>query len=194
MNDKIQIAVSACLLGHKVRYDAKEKKQIIIIDVFINKYADAIELVPFCPEVAIGLSVPRDKIQLVTDKNGQKGKQIRLLGVADHTLDVTHELQSYTEKFLLQYPDIKYYIVKSKSPSCGYGSTPLFFAPFGFAEDSAASRKVKKPEDYEQTGFTSGLFVQTLQVLKPELVIIEETQLDTEQACEMLVQRIQNTA
>ncbi|MCU7939146.1 MAG: DUF523 domain-containing protein [gamma proteobacterium symbiont of Bathyaustriella thionipta] len=192
MTYKTQIAVSACLLGQKVRYDGKTKKHALIIDMFLNKGLSTVELIPFCPEVAIGLGVPREKIQVIRNKD----KQIRLVGVEDHTLDVTHELQSYAENFLLQYPDIKYYIVKSKSPSCGYQSTPLFISQV----DDEKSGLMKKHDNYnynynynyEQAELTSGLFVQTLQTIEPELVIIEETQFDSEEACLMFFQQIQN--
>jgi len=188
---KTQIAVSACLLGQKVRYDGKEKKHLLIMDFFLNRYSDRVDIVPFCPEVAIGLGVPRTKIQLINYRYEQKDEQIRLVGVEDHTLDVTYELQLYTEKFLLQYPDIKYYIVKSKSPSCGYQSTPLFIAQFISPADAENDSLLKKQDVYEYAELTSGLFVQTLQALKPEIVIIEETQLDSEQACLRFFQQAQ---
>lgn len=191
MTYKTQIAVSACLLGQKVRYDGKEKKHELIMDVFLDKYSDTVDIVPFCPEMAIGLGVPRAKIQLVNYRYGQKDEQIRLVGVEDHTLDVTYELQLYTEKFLLQYPDIKYYIVKSKSPSCGYQSTPLFIAQFISPADAENDSLLKKQDVYEYAELTSGLFVQTLQALKPEIVIIEETQLDSEEACLRFFQQAQ---
>ena len=168
MADKIKIAVSACLLGQKVRYDAQEKGHELIINYFMQQHSDILELLPFCPEVAIGLSVPRAKIQLQQEKD----KTIRVVGVENHRLDVTSELQSYAERFLLQQPDIRAYIVKSKSPSCAYQSSPVFFGT-------------------KQTGLSSGMFVQTLKKIKSELLIIEETQLDSEQACLTLLQQIQ---
>ena len=161
------------------------------MDVFLDNYSDTVDIVPFCPEVAIGLGVPRAKIQLVSYRYGQKDEQIRLVGVEDHTLDVTYELQSYTENFLLQYPDIKYYIVKSKSPSCGYQSTPLFIAQFISPTDAENDSLLKKQDVYEYAELTSGLFVQTLQALKPEIVIIEESQLDSEEACLRFFQQAQ---
>ena len=95
MADKIKIAVSACLLGQKVRNDAQEKRHELIINYFMQQHSDILELLPFCPEVAIGLSVPRAKIQLQQEKD----KTIRVVGVENHRLDVTSELQSYAERF-----------------------------------------------------------------------------------------------
>ncbi len=159
----MNIAVSACLLGQKVRYDGREKKHSVIIDFFSQYCSDTITLVPFCPEVDIGLSVPRAKIHLVDTK-----KMVRVVGVSDPTLDVTAGLQQYAHNFLLKHPDIQYYIVKSKSPSCGYQSTPISTS---FTSDR----------------LTSGLFVQILKQIKTDLVFIEESQLTSVEACLALI-------
>ena len=164
------IAVSACLLGQPVRYDGQEKSQPLIIDFFVHRHSDRIKLVPFCPEVGAGLGVPRAKIQLVQ----QKGQPIRVLGVKNHTLDVTDAIQSYAREFLQQHPEVCFFIVKSRSPSCGHRSTPLF----------ADTRPVDVLE------LTSGLFVQTLLGLKPQVKIVEETQFITEQDCQQFLQQV----
>ncbi len=176
MIEKIKIAVSACLLGQRVRYDGREKTHSVIVDFFLNHSSNKscskqIEIVPFCPEVAIGLSVPRPKIQIVKGKD----EQIRVLGVNNHRLDVTESLKLYAENFLQQHPDIRYFIVKSKSPSCGFQSTPLFELP------------EKEKSEYKQIDLTSGLFVQTLLILKPEQKIIEEARLTSRNDCFKLI-------
>ncbi|MCK5647275.1 MAG: DUF523 domain-containing protein [Gammaproteobacteria bacterium] len=189
MTDKPVVAVSACLLGHRVRYDGREKKHSLIVDSFLNKFSDKVELVPFCPEVAIGLSVPRAKIQVVKETH----EQIRLVGVEDHRLDVTQPLKLYAESFLQQYPDIRGFIVKSKSPSCGFQSTPLFerlAQEKGSCEEHAEGTLPNAEGSYKQLGFTSGLFVQSVLILKPGLQIIEETQLTTENACLNFIQNL----
>jgi len=188
LNTKPQIAISACLLGQMVRYDGKEKKQPLIVAFFLNKkylqynLSGTVEVVPFCPEVGIGLGVPRAKIQAVR----QKDEQIRIVGVENHTWDVTEALKSYAEHFLQQYPDIQYFIVKAKSPSCGYQSTPLFQALIPVQAKQCAQEEQK----VEQIALVSGLFVQTILELKPQLHIIDETCLSTEQSCLSLLQQI----
>lgn len=57
---KKSIAISACLLGHKVRYDGAHQENKIII----QRLADRFNIIAVCPEVEIGLDVPRDKIEL----------------------------------------------------------------------------------------------------------------------------------
>ncbi len=177
MSHRFQIAVSACLLGQRVRYDGEEKTHSIMVDIYHKHFSDKINLVPFCPEVGIGLSVPRSKIQVVTiqelesdsdSKPTFNDEQTRVLGVENHRLDFTSPLISYAKRFIEQNPEIDIFIVKSKSPSCGYQSTPMF---------------KQTQEGYQPNGFTSGLFVQTLLEMKPEVCIFEESQLNSRESC-----------
>lgn len=165
--EKLQIAISACVLGEPVRYDGKSKRHALIVDIFTRQLNEQVELIPFCPEMGIGLGAPRDKIELVR----QKDESIRVLGVEDHTWDVTHELQSYTEVFLKKYPNLDYFIVKSRSPSCGYNTTPVF-------------------SNGSEVAVDSGMFVQTLLAIKPGLNIINESQLVSEQDCLNFIRKI----
>jgi uncharacterized protein YbgA (DUF1722 family)/uncharacterized protein YbbK (DUF523 family) len=107
---KIPVGISSCLLGEQVRYDGGHK-----YDLFINqRLANLLEFRPFCPEVAIGLGIPRAPIRLVKTADG-----IRVQGVDDPTLDVTDRLAAYGNKTAQGLDDICGYIFKSRSPSCG---------------------------------------------------------------------------
>ena len=189
LNNKPQIAISACLLGHKVRYDGKEKK--LPVEQFpAFRHFEQVEFIPFCPEVGIGLGVPRAKIQLVREQ-----QQIRLLGVENHRWDGTEELSSYAQNFLQQYPDINCYVVKSKSPSCGYQSTALFVRKIISDNGDLSDYE----QAYEQLSVTSGLFVQTILQLRPRLLIMDEIQFmqllnSGEQACLKFIQQLDVTS
>jgi uncharacterized protein YbbK (DUF523 family) len=116
---RVEVAISACLAGQRVRYDGADK-------AFAGTamLEQALVLVPVCPEVGAGLSVPRPAVQLVSTATGP-----RALGRDDPTLDVTEALQDFAKTSALtlrQYPALCGYIWKSRSPSCGLGSTPLF--------------------------------------------------------------------
>lgn len=183
---KVKIAISACLLGQRVRYDGREKIQAHIVDCFFHEFTEKVDVIPFCPEVAIGLGVPRPKIQVVRKKD----QRIRILGVEDYRWDVTDALKLYAEDFLQLYPDISHFVVKSKSPSCGYQSTALYEREV-IKRDSG--HEMAQPEQhYRQIGLVSGLFVQTILELKPQLHISDETCLSTKQACLHLLQQIEN--
>ena len=59
----IRIGISACLLGQEVRFDGGHKRSDFLVDIF----GPFVEFVPVCPEVEIGLGVPRETLRLVRD-------------------------------------------------------------------------------------------------------------------------------
>lgn len=101
-----KILISACLIGDKVRYDGGHNKSLLI-DQLLEKY----ELVPFCPEVEGGLSVPRE----VAERKG-KDKVITIKG-----RDVTRNYLEAAQKAYLicSYLGIETAILKEGSPACG---------------------------------------------------------------------------
>lgn len=107
---KIRLGVSSCLLGQRVRYDGNHKRDVYINDALGRHF----EFVPVCPEVAIGLGVPRPPIRLV----GSVARP-HAVGLDDPTLDVTEALAAYGRRQARALDDISGYIFKSKSPSCG---------------------------------------------------------------------------
>ena len=62
----IRIAVSGCLLGEEVRYDGGHRRS----ETVAGALGEAFELVSECPEVGIGLGVPRPKIRLEREPGG----------------------------------------------------------------------------------------------------------------------------
>ena len=117
-NIKPCIAISACLLGENVRYNGENKLFPHITGFFTEKAI----LTPICPEVGAGLSVPRPPVQLVENND-----EIKVLGVEDNSLEVTHALTAYSENYCLKHAgDFEAVILKARSPSCGIHSTPVF--------------------------------------------------------------------
>lgn len=112
----LRLAVSSCLLGFNVRYDGAHRRDTYIKDT-LGRYA---ELVPLCPEVAIGLGVPRSPIHLVGPARAP-----RAVGVDNPMLDVTARLAAYARRTTDELTDISGYIFKSRSPSCGLTDTPV---------------------------------------------------------------------
>jgi len=102
-----RILVSACLLGEKVRYDGNDN----YVEGLERLKADY-DLIPLCPEVLGGLSVPRDPAEISCGRIlTNKGKDVTaqfLLGAKD-VLD-----------FCLKN-NIHKAIMKDRSPSCGKG-------------------------------------------------------------------------
>lgn len=111
----IRIGLSACLLGERVRYDGGHKRDAWISGVL----ARHVELVALCPEVGIGLDVPRPPVRLV----GDPGRP-RAVGVDDPRLDVTARLAAFARGAAPE--DLSGYIFKSGSPSCGLRGVPVY--------------------------------------------------------------------
>lgn len=107
----IRIGISTCLLGNKVRYDGGHKYDRFLTDT-LGRF---VEWVPVCPEVEIGMSTPREPIQLM-----RRHGDIRLVGIrteADHT----DAMQMYARERVNQLASerLSGYILKQDSPSCG---------------------------------------------------------------------------
>lgn len=106
----IRIGISSCLLGQEVRFDGGHKRDTFITGTLSRYFA----FVPVCPELAIGLGVPREPIQLV----GTAG-DIRVVGTRNPELDVTERLRAYGRAMAARLGDLCGYIFKARSPSCG---------------------------------------------------------------------------
>jgi uncharacterized protein YbgA (DUF1722 family)/uncharacterized protein YbbK (DUF523 family) len=108
--NKVPVGVSECLLGRPVRFDAGHKLDPYLTGVL----GDYLAYHPTCPEVAIGLGVPREPVQLVaTDSD------VRVQGVANTELDVTDALRTHADAIVEDAGDLCGYIFMQKSPSCG---------------------------------------------------------------------------
>jgi uncharacterized protein YbbK (DUF523 family) len=110
----IKIGVSACLLGCNVRYDGKNK------EVELNRYFDPniYQLSGICPEVEMGLSIPRPPIEIINQGT------VKLVQVDDHTIEFTEKMKTWFQTNYQNLSEHSGFILKSKSPSCGIQSTP----------------------------------------------------------------------
>ncbi len=105
---KEKILISSCLVGENVKYDGGNND--ITADTFIQKLLNEDMLIPLCPEVAGGLETPRVPVEIVNKKAiNQEGE--------DKTLFFERGAQRALE--LCKEFDIKYAILKFRSPSCG---------------------------------------------------------------------------
>jgi len=163
------VAVSACLAGEPVRYDGRDRRHPAI-DTALRQ---ALQLIPVCPEVGAGLGVPRPPVQLVRF-DGDDSPAPRAVGRDDPALDVSDDLRRYALGSLRQlrggHP-LCGYLWKSRSPSCGLNSTPVF---------SQAG---------EQIGVGSGIQAQLFQRHLPWLAHCEESLLQTEADAHVFIWR-----
>jgi uncharacterized protein YbgA (DUF1722 family)/uncharacterized protein YbbK (DUF523 family) len=107
----IRLGVSRCLLGEKVRYDGGHK-----LDPFlVNTLGRYVEWVPVCPEVEIGLPIPRQSLRLVGDPQAPR------LVAEKSGEDYTERMQLWARERLEQLAAVKLdgFVFKKNSPSSG---------------------------------------------------------------------------
>src|SRR5437899_5878184 len=107
----LRLGISACLLGQAVRYDGGHKRDPFLAETLWR----FVEWVPVCPEVELGLGVPREPIRLEGDSASP-----RLVAVKSRTnltRAMTHLARARAEQ--LARLDLVGYVFKKDSPSCG---------------------------------------------------------------------------
>jgi uncharacterized protein YbgA (DUF1722 family)/uncharacterized protein YbbK (DUF523 family) len=159
-----KVGVSACLLGHQVRYDGGHKRDAFVVEALSQHMA----LIPICPETAIGLGIPRPTIRLMGDI-----ERPRLVGTADAGFDVTRQMEDYAERQVAELGDLCGYILKKDSPSCGMERVKVFND-----QGTHAERK------------GSGVFARILMQRLPLLPVEEEGRLNDAVLRENFVNRV----
>jgi uncharacterized protein YbbK (DUF523 family)/uncharacterized protein YbgA (DUF1722 family) len=161
---EILIGVSACLLGERVRYDGGHKRNAFLLE----ELASHVRFVPVCPEVGIGLGVPREAIRLV-----RRGDGVRLVGSAgvDHTDAVRHWAAMVVRE--LRERDLSGFVLKKGSPSCGLERVRVW--------DEEAARPSRPAR---------GVFARALVDAIPGLAIEEEGRLNDPGLREHFVDRV----
>jgi uncharacterized protein YbgA (DUF1722 family)/uncharacterized protein YbbK (DUF523 family) len=117
---KPRLGVSSCLLGKKVRFDGQHKRDDFLVDVL----SPFVEWVPVCPELEVGMGVPREPIRLT-------GKADAPRLVAERSgKDHTEAMRRYAEERVaaLAKEDLSGYVTKKDSPSCGMARVRVYGA------------------------------------------------------------------
>lgn len=113
---KPRIVVSKCLEYEACRYNGD-----IINTSWRGDLDEKAEVITVCPEVLAGLGIPRNPINLFrVDGKVQVIQE-------DTLVDVTESLEKASEKFLSTIGKVDAFVLKSKSPSCGLGTTKIHF-------------------------------------------------------------------
>ena len=146
----IRIGVSSCLLGAKVRFDGGHKKD----DFLVNTFGAWVEWVPVCPEVEVGMGIPRESVRLV-----RKGGDVRMVAPKSGD-DWSEAMRAYSAQRVekLATAELTGYVLKKDSPSCGM-------------------ERVKVYGDGMPTRSGRGLFPEALLARFPNLPVEEEGRL-----------------
>ncbi len=160
----IRLGISSCLLGEEVRYDGGHQKDAYITGVL----ADYFTWVPVCPEMEVGMGVPREPIRLVGDAAAP-----RLMGITSG-IDHTERMNTFARRRVdeLRARDLSGYILKRASPSCGLERVKVY------AGDGPPAR----------TG--TGLFARALTAALPLLPVEEEGRLSDARLRDSFITRV----
>ena len=108
------IAISACLLGEKCRYDAHDNKNSILL-----KQLKDDNLILFCPEDD-AFGTPRPTMDIVRKSDGDRA-------ISNETgEDLSAQVIAYACDFFDTHQQIDIFIGKDRSPSCGVCSARLY--------------------------------------------------------------------
>jgi len=117
---KPRVLLSACLAGDRVRYNGR-----LIRNSFARRLAEHAEVLKICPEVELGLGVPRGRVILY-----REGEKLKLYQPSTG-LSLTREMLDLAESFLGSVGEIDGALLKSRSPSCGLSKVKIYRDPFG---------------------------------------------------------------
>ena len=178
--EKIPLGVSSCLLGEKVRFDGGHKRN----DFVVSQLNQFFEFKSFCPEMSIGLGVPREPIRLVLDVDENvKGsveeitkdelhQKLRVVGTKNPALDVTKDLTQCAQEQQSWIESVYGYILKKDSPSCGMERVKYY------------------KNDHPQRSDGRGVFAATMMRNNPLLPVEEEGRLNDARIRENFVLRV----
>ncbi len=110
-----RVVISRCLGFDHCRYDGA-----IVPSEVVDALRPVVDFVPICPEMEIGLGVPRDPIRVVRDQGA-----LRLIQPATGR-DVTARITRFDGSWLAATGEVDGFILKSRSPSCGFKDVKIY--------------------------------------------------------------------
>ncbi|MEE3650901.1 MULTISPECIES: YbgA family protein [unclassified Brenneria] len=165
MFNQIPVGISACLLGSAVRFDGGHKRLAFAVE----QLAPYFHFEPVCPELAVGLPVPRPALRLIKDAAGN----ITLRASNGSPLDMTQRMQRFSAEKVSQLQHLCGYIVCAKSPCCGMERVKVYDA----SQKNACKSGI-------------GLFTQALLRQMPWLPVEEDGRLHDPGLRENFIERV----
>jgi uncharacterized protein YbgA (DUF1722 family)/uncharacterized protein YbbK (DUF523 family) len=165
----IRLGVSSCLLGNEVRFDGGHKRDRYLESAL----SPQVEWVPVCPEVEVGMGIPRPTLRLVAEGDGED----RLV-VPETGRDYTDDMVRYARQRVraLERLGLDGYVLKRDSPSCGMERVKVY--PAGPKKGGAGRRDGR------------GHFARVLLDENPDLPVEEEGRLNDAVLRESFIERI----
>lgn len=112
-----KILVSSCLLGHKVRYNAKDRSPG---NPQFESLLATHEIVPFCPEVSAGLPIPRPPAEIDRGEGSDVlSEEARVVDIQGRDVSDAFILGAHQALNMCRRENIRYALLTEGSPSCG---------------------------------------------------------------------------
>lgn len=126
---KPKIIMSKCIEFDNCTHDGSKVSSNIV-----SKLVDYAEFITVCPEVELGLGIPRDYTRLVTfDEKPQ-------LMQPNHGKNLTEEVTAFANKFIQNVSTVDAFVFKHKSPTCGIRSVRIYSSLIRKAPFSSKAR------------------------------------------------------
>jgi uncharacterized protein YbgA (DUF1722 family)/uncharacterized protein YbbK (DUF523 family) len=161
---RIRIGISSCLLGEPVRWDGGHKRDRFLV----SELGPFVEWLPVCPELEVGMGVPRPTVRLVRD-----AEEIRMLEHEtgrDHTRAMRVFAKRRAAELVKQ--GLCGYVLKKDSPTCGMERVRVYGAGGPAVRDGR------------------GLFAEALIAAMPWLPVEEEGRLNDAPLRENFIERV----
>jgi len=110
-----RVVFSRCLGFEACRYNGQTVR-----DDTVESLVPFVEPITVCPEMAIGLGVPREPIRLIEEK----GEHVLFQPTTGR--DVTAQMASFADRFLDELTNVDGFILKYRSPSCGLSQVRVY--------------------------------------------------------------------
>lgn len=162
--EPLRLGISSCLLGEEVRFNGGHKKDNFLVQTL----GQWVEWVPVCPELEVGMGVPRESLRLIGDR--QSPRMIAPKSGVDHT----ESMQTWSKGRLeeLARENLDGFVLKRASPSCGLFRVKVY-----------DHNNVPQPEG-------RGIFTAELSRALPLLPLEEEGRLHDPRLRENFIERI----
>jgi uncharacterized protein YbgA (DUF1722 family)/uncharacterized protein YbbK (DUF523 family) len=115
---KPTIVISKCIGFDPCRYNGG-----IVQDKFVARLKPHIEVISVCPEVEIGLGIPRAPVRIIC-----AGGELKLIQPSSG-LDLSESMRGFTSGFLDTLEKVDGFILKNRSPSCGFTDVKFYSGP-----------------------------------------------------------------
>ena len=166
MTSTVRIGISACLTGEEVRYNGGHLNDSFLMGTL----AEHVEWVPVCPEVEVGMGVPREQIRLVGELDAPKLMSSR--SETDHTPKMVAWATGRVAE--LARANLDGFVFAKDSPSCGLFRVRVYPAK----------------QDAQPIRQGMGLFARALTAWLPDLPAEENGRLHDPRIRENFVERI----